>query len=105
MASFSLPVTFCIQSLGNCGGDLAFDPEDVVQLAVVTFRPQMLVGCGFNQLYVDVHGVTGFLNAAFKDVGHPELPSNLGQITGLALILLSGSPGNYLQCANLCQPH
>ena len=50
-----------IQLFGDCAGHFALDTENVLQLAIVAFRPKMIVACGADQLHVDVHGIAGFL--------------------------------------------
>jgi hypothetical protein len=54
-------------------GDLILDGEDVVQLAVVGFRPQVAVLHRVDQLRGDAHPVARFAHAALEDVVHIQL--------------------------------
>jgi hypothetical protein len=49
-------------------GDLVLDGEDVVQLAVVGFRPQVAILHRVDQLGSDAHPVAGLAHAALEDV-------------------------------------
>ena len=59
--------------------------KDVVELAIVTLGPDMLVGGGTDQLHIDVHGVGDFLHAAFEDVGDAELLPISRRLSGALL--------------------
>ena len=65
------------------------DREDVVELAVVDLGPEVLVGCGADQLHVDVHRVAGLLHAALEQIGHAKALRDVPEISGPTFILLS----------------
>ena len=61
-------------------GELALDGEDVLQLAVVALRPQVLVGIGVDQLRRNAHLVPGAAHAAFEEGGHAKLGADLAAV-------------------------
>ena len=75
-------------------GDLALDTEDVSELPVVGFCPEMGIGWRVNQLHIDPNLVSDFLDAALKNVRYAKLLRDLGQIARFALIALGGSTRN-----------
>ena len=75
-----------------------------VELAVVAFRPQMLVACRVDQLHVDAHRVAGFLHAAFENVRHAELLPISRQIFRAGSCMRGRSARDDFQRADLGQP-
>ena len=57
-----------IQLIGDGVCHFTFHSKDIVELAIVAFRPEMFVRRGANQLHIDVHGIGDFLHAPFKNV-------------------------------------
>jgi hypothetical protein len=51
-------------------GELVLDGEDVVQRAVVTFRPDVPAGLRLDELAGDTHAVRRFAHAPFEHVAH-----------------------------------
>src|SRR5512132_442059 len=62
-----------LQRLSNCFCDLAFDTEDVGELAVVSFGPKMCVSQRVDQLHIYADLVRSLLYAAFEDICDTEL--------------------------------
>src|SRR5438045_8651164 len=67
-----------LQRIGNFRSDLAFNHENIGQLAIVSFRPKMRIALGIDQLNVDAHLVAGFPYAAFQNRGYAELLRDVG---------------------------
>ncbi len=61
-------------------GDVRLHREDVFQLPLVGFGPEMAVGLGLDQLAGDAHPPVGPAHAAFQDVGDVELFGDLAQV-------------------------
>ena len=59
-----------VELVGNGVGYLAFHSKDIVECAVVAFRPKMLGRCSANQLDVHVHSVSDFLHTALEKMRH-----------------------------------
>ena len=78
-----------MQRLGDGFGNFALDAEDVDEFAVVGIGPQMRIAGYLDELDVDAYLIGDFLDAALEDVRHAKLLRDLGEIAGLALILLS----------------
>eukprot|EP01034_Spumella_vulgaris_P023460 gene23459-29677_t len=74
-----------VQRISDRLRDFAFDTEDAVQLAIVGFRPQMLVGIGADQLDIDPHRVAILLHATFQQMGDTETTGDPRQIARLAV--------------------
>ena len=79
---------FCGQGRGNGSRHFALDRKDVVHLAVVILRPQMIVARRTDQLDVDAYRVAGSLHAAFKDIGYAEPSGDFRNIPGPARKLI-----------------
>ena len=67
-------------------GDLVLHRENVGEVAVVALGPDVVAGCGFDQLRGDADAVAGFAHAAFEHIAHAKLAANLLHIDGLALV-------------------
>jgi hypothetical protein len=63
----------------------SLDGEDVVERAVVGFRPQVRVGHDLHELRVDAHAVARLAHAALEHVGHVELLRDRRNVDVLAL--------------------
>ena len=93
-----------VELVGNGVGYLAFHSKDIVEFAVVAFRPKMLGRCSANQLDVHVHSVSDFLHTAFEKIRHAQLLADLTQVLGRALVFLSRSARDDLERGNLREP-
>ena len=69
-----------LELLGNGAGHFPFHSEDVVEFAIITFRPEMFVVRSANQLHIHVHGIGDFLHAALQQIRHAQLPADVAQI-------------------------
>jgi hypothetical protein len=92
-----------LERIGDGLRDLALDREDVLDVAVVALRPQVVVGGGLDQLHVDVHLVAGLLHAALENRGDAELHRDGLEILGLRLVALGRGAGNDLEVADAGQ--
>ena len=81
---------FGVELFRDRAGYFAFDAEDIVQLAIVTFGPNVFVGGGANELYVDVHGIGNFLHASLEHISHTQLPTDFTQIVQQNVFLKPG---------------
>ena len=59
-----------VELVGNGVGHLAFHSKDIVEFAIVAFRPKMFVRCGADQLDVHVHSISDFLHTALEKMRH-----------------------------------
>src|ERR1700730_6441026 len=72
--------------LGDLTRQIAFQLQNVLDFAVVAFRPNVLVRGGTNQLNANAHAVVDALNGAFKDAVHMKLLSKFRQLLDGALV-------------------
>ncbi len=93
-----------VELLGNGAGHLTFNSKDIVEFAIVAFRPKMLGRCGANQLDVHVHSISDFLHTAFEKMRHAQLLADLTQVLGRALVFLGGGARYDLKLGNLRKP-
>src|SRR4029077_4051486 len=82
------------QRLCDSFGDLALNPKDVSQLAIVGIGPQVGIGLRVNQLHIDPDLVGRSLYTTLQNVGYPKLLRDLGEIARLTFIALRGSARN-----------
>jgi hypothetical protein len=68
-------------------GDVILNGEDVLQLAVVLLGPDMLAGFGVDQLAGDADAVARRSDTALQDIANSELPGDLPDIHGFALVM------------------
>src|ERR1700760_3145924 len=59
--------------------DLILQPQDVLKIALVAIRPEMLIGASIYQLRSDADPVTGAHDGAFDDGIHSKLLCDVGQ--------------------------
>ena len=71
-----------LQRIGNFRSDLAFNSENIGQLAIVSFRPKMRIALGIDQLNVDAHLVAGFPHTALQNIRDAKLLGDLRNILG-----------------------
>ena len=67
-------------------GDVVLQFENVGQLAIIAFRPQMGAARGVDQLTGHPNGVGGLAHAAFENVADPELSGHIAHVDRLALV-------------------
>ena len=77
-----------LKFLGDAFRDLAFNREDVGQLAIVNVSPEMAIGRRLDQLDVDAHLVRRTLHATFEDVRDAQLPRDFRQVIRRTLEVL-----------------
>ncbi len=92
---------FEAELFGDGAGDFALHGKDVVELAVITFGPDVLVGGGADHLHIHVHGVGDFLHAAFDDIGDAELLTDFAQVVRRAFVLLGRGAGDDFEIGDL----
>ena len=74
--------------------DLVLHGEDVLEIAVVAFGPEMVAGCGLDQLRGDAHPRAGLAHAALQDVGHAQTDAHILHVDRLALERERGVAGD-----------
>jgi hypothetical protein len=75
---------FRLKSGGNFLREIGLDGKDVGQIAVVIFRPNVLVVVGIDQLHVHAHPIADAANAAFQKRGHAERFANFAGVARAA---------------------
>ena len=93
-----------IQLIGDGARDFAFHSKDIIEFAVIAFRPEMFVRRGANQLHIDVNGIGDFLHAALEKIRHTQLLADLTQVLGRTLVFLRRGARNDLKRGNLRKP-
>ena len=63
--------------------DLALNCQNILELTVITFRPEMRVGIGINQLHIHPNFVTGSLHRSLEDGGNASSCATLLRLSGL----------------------
>ncbi len=66
--------------------DVVLDRENIGQITVVAFGPEMSAAQSIDQLGCDANPVAGFANAAFQGEPDTEFTAYVGNIERLALI-------------------
>src|SRR6516225_8395762 len=61
-------------------GHLVLKIEDVLEPSIETVRPEMRRCCGVYQLCSDAHPICRLSDAAFEQVAHAELPTDLPDV-------------------------
>ena len=83
--------------------DLVLQREDVGKIAIVAFRPDVLVVRAVDQLRGDPHAIARFAHAAFEHVRDLELPRDLRQVDVLAFERERGVARDHRQRGHLAQ--
>ena len=86
--SFFVRRKFCLQLIRDRFGDFALNCEHVIDWPIVILRPLMRIGAHVDQLRVDPHFVCRALYAAFEQMRHAELLTNLAQVALNAALVL-----------------
>lgn len=81
------------------GGHLVLDGEDVFELPVVAFGPDMAIRRTVDQLHADADAVARFAHAALHHVLHAEIARGLPHVDRLALVFECGVAGDDEQVA------
>ena len=70
--------------LGQGGDDrlhhCILDSEDIFQVPVVAFRPDVIARCGVDQLSGHPDPIAAPAHTSFDHVAHAELPADLGNV-------------------------
>ncbi len=72
---------------GNRSRDLVLNCKDVIEVAVIAFRPTMRSGSALDKLSRDTYAVAAAPDAALKDIAHAKFAAYLAQIKSFALVL------------------
>jgi len=63
----------------DASGDVVLHAEDILDLGVVRFGPDLPPGRGINQLGADANAIAGAANAALDQIPRVELAPDLGR--------------------------
>ena len=66
-------------------GNFVLNGEEILEIAVVAFGPDMVAGRGLDELGGDPDALAGLAHAAFDDIAHPQFPPNFGDVHRLPL--------------------
>ena len=80
-ARFFVGREFCLEGGTDFLREIGLNRKDIGQIAVVIFRPNVLVGVGVDQLDVDAHAIADPANAPFEKGCHAQ---RLADFTRLA---------------------
>ena len=61
-------------------GNLILNSKDILEVAIVSLRPQMIAVFNADKLSCDPQTIAGLSNASFKNVGHVELASYFAHV-------------------------
>src|SRR5580704_7310576 len=70
----------------DADGDLVLKRENVAEIAIVAFGPEMFAGGRLNELAGDAHPAARFAHAALQHVAHAKLAPDLLDVDGAALV-------------------
>src|SRR5438552_1840820 len=93
---------FGVKLLSDFLCDLTLDCEDVVQVAIVLFRPDMGVGASVDQLRIDMKPAAGLACATLQHVRYAKRVSDLAGIL-FATILHNTRAADHLEIGNFRQ--
>ena len=74
------------QRLHDRFGDFILQRENVVEIAVITLRPDMISGCSVGQLSRDAHSISGAANTSLENIRDPEFVGDGYDFERLAFI-------------------
>ena len=60
--------------------------KNVRQVAVVSIGPDVIAGCGVDELRGDAHAIAALAHAALQHVAHAEFAGDALHVDGLALV-------------------
>ena len=75
-----------LQRAGDPCGDFVLQREQIPDIAVEPFRPELGAGRRIDQLGIDPHFLARTLHAAFDDIAHVELMADPARVDFLALV-------------------
>ena len=70
----------------DAGRDLVLQRENIGQLAVVSFRPDVVAGHRIQELAGDAHALSALADASLKNVTDAKLAPDLLHVHGMALV-------------------
>ena len=79
-SSLLRPLDFGGDDRRDAMGDLVLKVEDVLDLAVVALRPQMMPGGRVDQLRGDAQPIAAFAYATFEDVTRAQFLADLANV-------------------------
>src|SRR4051812_9857535 len=95
------PENVCLQRALHRSRDLLVDREDVAQLALVTFRPQMAAVRDIDELHCHPDSIPRLAHAALDHLADVQQPPNLANVAGGVSELEARSSRHHTQPANL----
>ncbi len=87
----------------NRQGNLILNIENILQLPVVSLRPQMIASRRFDQLRCDPQPLARFAHAAFQDMSHAELFPHQPKVLVLILKLKRRAAPGHIQVGYVAQ--
>src|SRR5437762_1962345 len=94
----------CLELVSNRLCDLAFNGEDIREIAIVSLRPKMRVIACIDQLRINAHAIGCALHAALEHMRHSKLFADFAQIAFYAaLIMHHARAADHLQVGDLRQ--
>src|SRR5258707_12306728 len=78
---------FRLKLVGNCFRNLALDGKNVIERAMIIFRPQVRVGPGVDHLRADPDTISGTLYVPFQNVSDTQATDDRAQIAYRPAIL------------------
>ncbi len=87
----------------NRARDFILNLEDIMQIAIVFFRPQMITVRNIDQVGDDANPVPRFSYASFQYRGNVQLLADSADVRMLIFKLKRGGPGGDAQARNLCE--
>src|SRR5262249_41420822 len=84
-----------IELVGDGSSNFAFHSNDIIECAIIAFRPKMLVRYSTDQLDIHVNRVRDSLHTALKNVRCAKLLRDVAQIGSFAAILLRRRSRDY----------
>src|SRR5439155_20030072 len=93
---------FSVQTFDDILRDLDLDHKQVIQIAIVLLGSVVGVGACIDQLRVEAKMCSGSADAALQNVRHPQIISDLTEIS-FAAVLHHAGPANHFEVGDLCQ--
>ena len=75
-----------VESGDDFACDFVLDGKDVLEVAVIAFRPDVVAAGRLQQLHRDPQAVPGAAHAAFQHVTDAEFAADLAHVDGLSLV-------------------
>ena len=90
-----------LERIGDLLGEIALDRKDISELAVVIFRPKVLVVLSVDQLHGHAHAIADAANAALQKGCNAECLSDFTNVGSFSSIWHHRGPGNHFEIAYL----